>query len=454
MPKKSKAGQLILRRAGYSARYRTMVDGEWVRVCTPLGTTNKAVARIKLERLLSGEAKPENIGAVETFEQAARRIVPTQGIVSVDERMSRLQRFAFPEFGQKPVTEVRAADIKGALEVMIEAGRARASVAHLLKDIKSVMRDLWESELLAENPCDRVRIPDSAKVDRRKRVILTDLELEQLLAWPKLRKDLAVMCVIARCVGGMRTSDLHAWDWAHIDTQNWKEARIPRPKTKTFSQLILPEVAIPTLRDWWDYCEKPTAGPVFPIQQGAQAGKRRGRISHASRLRAALWSAGVRRGETKETCPLQTHTDASKRTDFHSFRRVYNTALAKAGVNVQTAMKLAGHASPQVHMMYVQLTEATETPESALPRALSVPMLSETAMLNYHNRTQNRIGDICQSSGLNAQNSSVLVLPNPKGWSSEPRCPGTVPTDRAADAAIQAYLRELADGLAAREVAS
>jgi len=65
--------------------------------------------------------------------------------------------------------------------------------------------------------------------------------------------------------------------------------------------------------------------------------------------------------------------------DFHSFRRAFNTALAAAGVNVQMAMRLAGHRNAGTHMRYVQLTEALEAPETALPRlkqrahALPVP---------------------------------------------------------------------------------
>ncbi len=36
--------------------------------------------------------------------------------------------------------------------------------------------------------------------------------------------------------------------------------------------------------------------------------------------------------------------------DFHSFRRAFNTALADAGVSIQTAMRLAGPADAATHM--------------------------------------------------------------------------------------------------------
>ena len=45
-------GQLVWRKSGWVARLTVLVDGERIRVCRPLGTDNKAVARRKLARLL------------------------------------------------------------------------------------------------------------------------------------------------------------------------------------------------------------------------------------------------------------------------------------------------------------------------------------------------------------------------------------------------------------------
>ena len=36
----------------------------------------------------------------------------------------------------------------------------------------------------------------------------------------------------------------------------------------------------------------------------------------------------------------ERHRPDEARVDFHSFRRAYNTALARAGVNAQTAMDM------------------------------------------------------------------------------------------------------------------
>lgn len=447
--KKSKAGSLIWRKGGWSGRYRAIVDGESVRVCVPLGTDNKSAARIKLERLMRG-GSPESVAEVETFEEAARRIVPEQGIKSESVRARRLETYAFPELGSTPVDKLRAADIRHALEAMAQQGLSQQSVKHLLADISGVLGTLWRDEVLPENAAKRVQVPKFAKVDGRPRVVLSDDEFSRLVAWPDLHAELRVMCLVARCVGGMRTSDLHAWSWEHID---WikGDAHVPRPKTKTSDRLVLPAQVMPALRGWWKSSGSPVKGPVFPEAWGPNAGERRGRKSHAGRLRRALWTAGVRRGETKETCPLQTDTADTKRVDFHSFRRAYNTGLATAGVNVQTAMALAGHRQASTHMRYVRLTEVLEVPLAALPRAALVPRVGTMLQPTPRNRSENGgalIRSSCRLSRANqSQSQGFLGLGALGDTPFEPlrAQPGHRKDALPADRALLAYLRNRAN---------
>ena len=109
---------------------------------------------------------------------------------------------------------------------------------------------------------------------------------------------------------------------------------------------------------------RPSHGPVFPVTRGPRKGeaKATGNHSYAKRLRAALLAAGVTRHE------LHHETQWTRPTDFHNLRRSFNTALARAGVNVQTAMQCAGHSDPKVHMRYVaQELAKTPVPDAALP---------------------------------------------------------------------------------------
>src|SRR5262249_21975653 len=76
---------------------------------------------------------------VETFEVAARRIVAEQakaGMATSADRLSRLERFAFPLIGPTRVTEVD--DIQGCLEAAHRAGRSKETIKHLKIDICSV----------------------------------------------------------------------------------------------------------------------------------------------------------------------------------------------------------------------------------------------------------------------------------------------------------------------------
>jgi integrase len=129
------------------------------------------------------------------------------------------------------------------------------------------------------------------------------------------------------------------------------------------------------LQRWWVRWGEPRRGPVFLVMKGSRAGQRQGKRSHARELRYWLWQAGVRRGETEESCPLQSDTEQTRCVDFHSFRRAFNTALAAAGVNVQQAMALAGHADPRTHMRYVHLAQrgALAIPAAALPGVRALP---------------------------------------------------------------------------------
>lgn len=246
-----------------------------------------------------------------------------------------------------------------------------------------MLGELWRDEVVAENVARRVQVPKNAPVDDRERVVLTDDEFAAFMACPDVCAELHAMALASRTFGGMRTSDLHAWDWSHVDTTGWLDAHVPRPKTKSCDRIGLPEVLVPVLQSWWHAHGCPAAGPVFPCRRGPRAGQRKGTgISCAGALRDALWSAGIVRPlpgfhdaegavEQRQLCQIQVGSGELRPCDFHSFRRAYNTALADAGVNVQTAMRLAGHRNASTHMRYVLRSQKLEAPAAALPSLAS-----------------------------------------------------------------------------------
>ena len=187
---------------------------------------------------------------------------------------------------------------------------------------------------------------------------------------------------------------------------------------------------------------RPDEGPVFPVRHGPRAGmRRRPKTSHAHRLRQGLILAGifrlpptdapatkgaggVRRGRVPSGTKLAPHprdplyfeTPTSLPVDFHSFRRAFNTALAIAGVNVQKAMKLAGHTKAATHMRYVMQTpEMRAIPAAALPDLGTVAIGCDSPRSRANHREAEG-GAEEDDDGANRVKSSVFAdsqRPNP-----------------------------------------
>jgi integrase len=207
------------------------------------------------------------------------------------------------------------------------------------------------------------------------RAILTDSEFTQFVLCEEVDLRLRVLAAMATFVGGMRTSDLHAWTWGHISLEAGT-AWVPRPKTAKKARAAekpheLPKVALHFLRLWWMRCGRPEGVvPVFGLirdhrKKGARGGKGE-RItyaaSYAKRLRNALITAGITRRELFES------TEVTLRVDFHSFRRAYSTALAEVDADGRLSMRLTGHKSLATHNLYVMRSGTMRVPEAALPK--------------------------------------------------------------------------------------
>jgi integrase len=373
---------------------KTHADGSTTRPLYSLGTTDRALARRKLARLVAlVESGADVLDAAEAvnapermndYAEAWLAKREAQGIASVVDERGWLDRHVLPAIGKLPVCDVRPTHVRGILEEVTAKGLKRASVAHVRGVMKRLFRAAGEQELIDSDPTHFVRVPKMREV-KKARAILTDAEFAKFIACPGADLELRMLSLVARCEGGMRTGDLNRWDWTQVDRVDFAECTIPRAKTGVPQVLAIPDVLAPFLRAWWERQGKPEAGPVFPARRGRRAGGfRLGRgASYAEPLRRDLLRAGVVRlppvkdesdpkGERlrpNPADPLYFETATTLPVDFHSFRRAFNTALAEAGVNVQHAMHLAGHSDPHVHARYVMRTAAMRTiPVAALPR--------------------------------------------------------------------------------------
>lgn len=398
--RKRKAGRprvhkLRMMHGEYRARHFILEsDGVKRKRWLPLGTTNHAIALAKnaeiIAKLERGEAvTPKVTAAPESFEFAARRICELtrkQGMKTIGTRERWLEIYAYPVLGSIPVFEVQPGQIYDCLEKALEKrGLSHQSLKHIRQAIRSVYQWYWVRSEIKENPCDRVQIPAHAPRDDRPRQILNDDQFRAFMACEQNSYMLRLLALTSRCLGGMRTSDLHAWEWSHI---NWeaRTARIRRPKTRgkgtSWTLVVLPEPLLLALYEWWRRFRCPVGGFVFPLD--ADPAVQRVGISYARALRAGLRRAGVIQED------IHHSTEWSKRIDFHSFRRAYVTALGDAGVNAQDAMRLTGHTQISTHLGYVSPLRAVEAPAAALPALPAGAPIPESPGESGNNRPRGR----------------------------------------------------------------
>ena len=403
-----------------------LIDGEWrVRVSEydvqgvrqrpwyGLGTADEQQAARKRDRLLpeikakneamlrggSNVLAPSTAPKFESYARAWQIARKVEGIAFAESEIIYLEKYIFPtdvgteeqpaRFGDLLLGDIRPRHVKIVLERTRGLGKAKQTVQHVRATLGRVLRKAVEDELVGENVVTKVSAPKMREV-KRKRVILADDEVMAFFGCERVELEIRVMGLVARCEGGMRTRDVTAWDWTMIDRARFATCIVPRTKTGAPQELDVPEILQAPLRRWWVSQGSPSVGPVFPVTKGPRKGdaRRERGVSFAKRLRRALLDAGIKRhiceaaplapGRRKRsaccpvfaTDPLYAETEWSRPVDFHSFRRAYSTGLARAGVNAQQAMILAGHADPRAHGRYIMTTpEMQRIPAAALPRS-------------------------------------------------------------------------------------
>jgi hypothetical protein len=72
------------------------------------------------------------------------------------------------------VDTIVAGDIRDILQALADAGSTKQTCQHVRNDISALLGEFWRLDMLPENVCKKVRIPKSAKADRRERGVLTN----------------------------------------------------------------------------------------------------------------------------------------------------------------------------------------------------------------------------------------------------------------------------------------
>ncbi len=396
---RTRTGSLI--RPGKDGLWRariTQPDG--TRPVYSLGTTDKAEALRVLRKLASRPASELHELASEGSPTLVRDLAMSwcarrqaQGVAMADKERRSLEMYALGDIGHLPVRDVRPRHVREVLQAAQARGLRQKTLAYIRGALRRLFASAVEDELAEHNPVAHVRTPKTGEV-RKERTLLSDEEFVRFVSCAEVDLEMRMLSLAARCEGGMRTGDLHHWDWSMIDREHFAECFIPRSKTRRPQQLEIPSVLAPYLRQWWEQAGRPEAGPVFPVRTGRRAGERkRPENSYAKRLRRCLVQAAIfreppievpatRKGMRSDLGqkalgttlapnprdPLYFETEVSLPVDFHSFRRAFASGLAEAGVNVQHAMHLTAHSDPRVHSLYIARTAAMRSiPLEALP---------------------------------------------------------------------------------------
>jgi integrase len=383
-PGPKRSGSLYMTKSGWSARIRVEVDGETVQRSYKLETMDRKAATAKLRRLVKMNAAPTKAEAKAaiTCDEFAFPLLAARtakGIAAAEYELRFYERVWSPRLGKKALDAITVSDIGDVLEgaaageimpIKRKGHRAeperysRQSIEHMRATMIRILQAAMKAEIIIVNKAKLADIPEIDE-ERKVRAVLTDAEISQLVACPDVDAEIKMLLLVSRTVGGQRAGDLNALDWTSF-TPGFVKCTFVRRKTRkkkpTPTTLVVPEPVRAFLQVWWEGQGCPTAGPVFPVRRGPRAGqsKKGSNMSYAKRLRRELLKARIDRHE------LHHETPFTLPVDFHSTRRAYGTALARADVNEQKATALTGHSDGKTHRRYLE-TLIVEVPRAALP---------------------------------------------------------------------------------------
>ena len=416
---RKRTGTLVYRATqGWCARVTVTVDGESTKEWIVLGTHNKQAARRKLAREVTKvaagvQAEPAAEDTVTEYTAVWVKDRYAAGIAMARDEEKYLNAYVLPVIGPMGMSKVTPIDTLSVLKAARDKGLKKQSVKHI-RGAMLRMFETWAFEvqttagILPSNPVSRVKMSkvEMKKEIKKERCILTNHEFRALVECHGVDLELRLLALVARIEGGMRTSDLHAWDWSMINRVHFETCTIYRSKTDDIQCSDLPPVVSEALRQKWGTRRKARGRPNLSVEARRQRGQTKARPGHYLCRSPARCPSPSRhcsprctRPATKRTkkgtevpnpfmrheeecCPNMVHDPLFAEmaltlpVDFHSFRRAFVSAGAAGGVNVQTMMRVAHHSDEKTHMGYAAKNspEMRRIPNAAVPdlRLMSV----------------------------------------------------------------------------------
>jgi integrase len=395
-------GTVLWYRSGFHARYWSTVAGERKRLFVDLETTNRLEAERRLAALVDADRAGQQPATVETLEQAGNRVIDLREKLGQSPRGERgyLVRWVYPAIGRMDPAVVTKHDVLVVLESVRDAGRSAETIGHVRKAVVAVFKQLRRERVVTELPIPAAdEVPEALPetIDDRPKAVLSDDELLIGIAYTDPRsaerfvgptRERQMMALLSRCVGGLRTNELHGLTWSRVRAESGRfdELEVLRTKTrrkaarrgsKAVSRQVYPlgDTVLPMFLRYWYVRHEKVAGrapaghePLFPVRRARRAGEedrvgeqRSGGTTWARAFRRDLQSAfkaahaagvaGVPVPGSQRWAELMEGTADRQRLIFHSSRNAA-AVMAERFERLKEAAKFTGHASGRMLQHY------------------------------------------------------------------------------------------------------
>ena len=255
---------------------------------------------------------------------------------------SVMNLYVLPPLGGRQLRAITATDLQAILNDL--RGRDRSTLIRARAAMRGVFRQAVKDRIIRHDPSQYLDLPEARKPDEKR--ALTPEERAAAERVIRTHEDGLYLALLYYL--GIRKGELHGLRWGDID---WSSGTVhiqrqitgvsgtrPMPLKTRHSDRVIPipaplrELLLPQ-RSLPDYYIVHGARPQDPVREK----------NHAHRF-AALMAA----------CGLAGIT-------AHAFRHNYVTMLWESGIDVYTAMRLAGHANIQTTMnVYTHLTNSKQ----------------------------------------------------------------------------------------------
>lgn len=297
----------------------------------------------------------------------------------------------------RSLEDIRARPLTGWIRDLAAAGASGQTRANALAAVRSFVRWAVETERLAENPIEHVRIARKERSASGAEAFTAD-EVARLvevarddISSPNLRlqrgADARMALYITLATTGLRLGEVKAQTWRDVDLKA-RTLTVTHDKARRRDTVPLCDEAVEILR-WWRERSLDAGGSaamhadakVFPS------------IPTHRTLERDMARAGV----------------ASGVGQWHRFRKTAVTLRAEAGVPMWDLTRIARHVDPRTTLRYVTpRDDALRRAAAAMPRLL--------VLVRENGPRASRKNDEENSRGGPSHAERVQVLPAPSRW--------------------------------------